>query len=71
MTPKEKCDELFDKYSILIDTTGAGWNKDCSKQCALIAVAEILYELTELPYGLEYLWRIDYWTAVEQEIKNI
>ena len=71
MTPKEKCDELIQKYSIWKDDSGCGWNKDCAKQCALIAVAEILDELTELPYGLEYLWRIDYWTAVEQEIKNL
>ena len=42
MTAKEKASELVEKYSIWEDESGMGWNINCEKQCALIAVDEIL-----------------------------
>ena len=62
MTPKEKAIELYNKmydYSLF---------EEEAKRCALIAVDEILSELTEIPYGLEYLNRLNYWLEVKQEI---
>ena len=48
MTPKEKAKELFDKYCYAIKTevTDSGYftNVIYAKQCALIAVDEILNE---------------------------
>ena len=63
MTPKEKAIELYNKmydYSLF---------EEEAKRCALIAVDEILSELTEIPYGLEYLNRLNYWLEVKQEIE--
>ncbi len=81
MTPKEKAVELVDKFkdyvhgyigsSMLTNHEYPEQILAQAKKVALITVAEILDELTELPYGLEYLWRIDYWTAVEEEIKSL
>ena len=62
MTPKEKAKEL--KYKMENFTI-------YPKRCALIAVDEILSELTEIPYGLEYLNRLNYWLEVKQEIKAL
>jgi hypothetical protein len=57
MTPKEKANELFLKHwKITID------NKQ-SKQCALIAVDEILIECR-----LERDW---YWNEIKQEILKL
>lgn len=65
MTPKEKAKELVNKF---IETNG---NAFFAKECALIAVDEIMQESSILPYGMEYLSRIDYWEGVKQEIENL
>lgn len=71
MTPKEKAKELFGKYSnvALLDTYEA-------KQCALIAVDEILksnpcYE--DADRGGNFMWNDNtyYWEQVKQEIEKI
>ena len=69
MTPKEKADELYSKYDDLL-------NKDFGnpivfdnqlKQCALIAVDELIYETQfEVPNI-----RQRYWIDVKQEIENL
>ena len=59
MTPKEKSKELVLKYSILKD----GHNH-LVKQCALIAVDEIL----ELDIYKSDQW---YWEEVKQEIEKL
>ena len=65
MTPKEKAKELVDKFK---KNTRAynetnGWEDSAydAKQCALIAVYEIL-KITA---------RDDYWNEVKQEIKKL
>lgn len=59
MTPKEKAVELVDKFT---QTNGNGF---FAKECALIAVDEILsthlFDLDER----------EYWIAVKQEIENL
>ena len=72
MTPRKKADELYSKYDDLL-------NKDFGnpivfdnqiKQCALIAVDEILE--MDLPYfegdGDEFY---DYWEQVKKEIEKL
>lgn len=76
MTPKQKAQELFNKYYLLdieIDlnhpdpesTTVRGY-KD-SKQCALIAVDEILQTLFD-NFHTEYPGVSNYWQEVKEEI---
>jgi len=82
MTPKEKAQELFDKMHIEI------YNRDMyndlfrAKQCALIAVNEILeLKETQEEYQIQYdngEWSRElgyryskYWQEVKQEIEKI
>ena len=58
MTPKEKAEELLDKMTMEIGKFNA-------KQCALIAVDEIL----ESNMINLHLHQIDYWEEVKQEIE--
>ena len=64
MTPKEKAKELVEKMAIY------HWTDVCdyegAKQCALIAVDEIL-KRNEPIQG--HFW--DYWEQVKQEINNL
>ncbi len=70
MTPKEKAKEIVDKYipHTRVFHEVLGWEDyiDSAKQCALIAVDELL---------LLSLWTdsaiYDYWQEVKQEIQNL
>jgi len=71
MTPQEKADELFWKYRPIIAgkqfVTGLvlmSEAKELTKQCALIAVDELLLLITYQP-------TIDYWNEVKQEIEKL
>jgi hypothetical protein len=73
MTPKEKAKELTDKYWIYL-RAGLLYDeeaKDDAKHCALIAVDEILDELSEMNYGLQYLNRVAHWQEVKEEIEKL
>ncbi len=64
MTPKEKAKELFDKmYNSKDQLRKYPMCFDTSKQCALIAVDEIL-KAVEGKYD-------DYWIEVKQEIEKL
>jgi hypothetical protein len=69
MTPKEKAKELYFKYyQQVADGSYPEYN---AKQCALIAVDEIIKE-----YGTYYKVEVDgkyvsYWKEVKQEILNL
>ena len=70
MTPKEKAQELFDKYATYVVMWTGGIeveNQNC-KQCALFAVDEIIKSLDDVlhpnPFG-------QYWNKVKQEIENL
>ena len=82
MTPKEKANELVDKFDQrfplkmdVITTRGdLSWeydNWEQAKQCALIAVDEILdddmYDMSQELFEN----RINYWQQVKQEIENL
>ena len=59
MTPKEKAKELIDKY---LNADYTDINIHGAKQCALIAVDEILEECR---IGMDW-----YWQEVKEEINN-
>jgi hypothetical protein len=77
MTPQEKAFQLidsFDEYAeSRISDNGRGFDKRyCSKQCALIAVDEIINETSTLelhPLGTYTNPKIEYWQQVKKEIE--
>ena len=68
MTPKEKAIELVDKMYVGFIHSLYSYK---AKQCALIAVNEILlddmYDMGEEPFEK----RIDYWQEVKNEIEKL
>ena len=72
MTPKAKAKELFKKYSKGKDKHG--WSlcefDSCAKQCALIAVDEIINSvvITDLTTADN---QFKYWEKVKQEIEKL
>jgi hypothetical protein len=73
MTPKEKAKELFNKYEkkLMYDYNNYyySYNLEHCKQCALIAVAEILSE-TEERDGMRVI-NNPYWLEVRNEIEKL
>lgn len=63
MTPKEKAQELVDQYD---ETLTYLESKSKAKQCALIAVNEIITNRNRIK-GIDKL----YWEEVKQEIQAI
>jgi len=63
MTPQEKAKELIEKFRLnVLDYEGCSINEHKAKQCALIAVDEILsIGCVEVPY----------WYEVKQEIEKL
>jgi len=73
MTPKEKAEELVDKFRLnVVDYEGSGLNDFKAKQCALIAVNMVIKccedydELNET-----YVTQVDHWTEVKREIEKL
>ena len=63
MTPKEKAEELVEKYSELYDYGSL------AKDSALIAIDEIIKELDRIS---ETYWiDLTYWQEVKQEIEKL
>jgi hypothetical protein len=80
MTPKEKAEELFWKYtkvhnfSAILDFDGnthidLEYGISKVKQCALIAVDEVIEALHEHHWQNRLI--IDYWQEVKQEIEKL
>ena len=69
MTPKEKAQELFNKFFRNIMGYGPR-ERETAKQCALIAVDEIMKAIgwNEMELGVD---RDNYWTEVKQEIEKL
>ena len=71
MTPKEKAINLVDSYRIILinEDTECGNEILCSviaKQCALIAVDEMIDLVKHIDVDSE-----DYWNEVKQEIEKL
>ena len=63
MTPKEKANELVDNYW-LMDKINPSLSKEQAKQCALVAVDELIK--ATVPISSTYFWQ-----EVKQEIQNL
>jgi len=69
MTPKQKAEQLFQLYLPFVESLGNIEDiKNRCKQCALIAVDEILDMVKHTP--IEFI-ETDYWQEVKQEIENL
>lgn len=75
MTPQEKAKELVDKFSEYASDEGiqSGDKNLCAKECALIAVEEILKEITDIEYAYITVYGAlkEYWKDVKQEIEKL
>ncbi len=88
MTPKEKAKELMDKFfefnhNVKWDSDNNEWthNYDKAKQCALIAVDEVinmfsgvhkkLIEIDMLEGNVEQTATYKFWQEVKQEIEQL
>ena len=71
MTPKEKAKELVDKFRIYIVTWSGGTeiSNQNVKQCALIAVEELIIQQERYNNGSFYPSK--YWQEVKQEIEKL
>ena len=70
MTPKEKAKELVDKFYKYVaekDFFGDNVENKFSKQCALIAVHEIIDHCSQV----EPFLGTDYWLDVKKEIEQL
>ena len=71
MTPKEKADELVKKmYKVMSDSV-SDITLYFAKQCALVAVDEIIIELTQEISPSVHGFRHQYWKEVKQWIQKI
>jgi hypothetical protein len=68
MTPKVKAIEIVDSYFTIID---GQIEFKLIKQCALIAVDEILKALPPFEYGLQCVAKIEFWNNVKKEIEAL
>lgn len=84
MTPKEKAEELVKKYEIQFLSFGDYLPTIKSKQCALIAVYEIInevynishqytavYDITTMTFNYEESKELKFWQDVKQEIQKL
>jgi len=75
MTPREKAEELTEKFNNINNAIFRLLRKpvinSISKQCALIAVDEILHEIIYKNPSPSALSRINYWEEVKQEIEKL
>ena len=72
MTPKEKANEIFSKmYNEVYDSYGTEIGF-IAKQCALIAVNEIINSNPHSnPLNTEVYSTMEWWQEVKQEIKKL
>jgi hypothetical protein len=68
MTPKEKAEELVDKF-LGYAYDGISPAEENSKECALIAVDEVIEALHEHHWQNRLI--IDYWEEVKHEINKL
>lgn len=72
-TPKEKADELVLRYLRIDNNTKEWFNLHIAKQCALIAVDEIIQidVLINEDIYVEKPSYLQYWQEVKEEILNL
>ncbi len=67
MTPKEKAEELHNKFYKINEGVNLIYFEE-AKQCALIAVDEILEDIEDLE-SYDYKPKFSYWSKVKKEIE--
>ena len=70
MTPKEKANQLVDNYW-LMDKINPSLSKEQAKQCALIAVNELIKIHYLLTITHDTSPSINYWKEVKKELENL
>ncbi len=76
MTPKQKAEELIEKFDECLNHIACGSNgiedhlHDRAKQCALIAVDETLIVLQN-PVGIAHIETESYWQSVKSELEKM
>ena len=73
MTPKEKADELVQRYNVL-QTFIDGFSHEHAKECAIICVDEILLNLGNMVDGKPFYSShnaIKFYQQVKEEIQNL
>lgn len=68
MTPKEKAEYLVEQFYTWTDTPGQLW---FAKQCALIAIDEMISVLNDLNQIYNITPAVTYWQEVKEEIKKL
>lgn len=68
--PKEKAEQLYSNFADTLPDA-VEISHQTVKDCALIAVDEIMIALTEFPYGVQNLYHQDYWKEVKEEIEKL
>ena len=72
MTSKEKAEELVLKYLRIDNNTSEWFNKHIAKNCALIAVTEIINSNPHSnPFNTDVHSTMQYWIEVKNEITNL
>ena len=75
MTPKEKAQELVDKFMTIDSDSeifdGFKMKQFYAQRCALIAVDEVLNDDWFIPNLEDSLARKEYWEEVKQEINKL
>jgi len=66
MTPQEKAKDLYDSYWYCLFESNITQRNYWTKQCALIAVDEIILEMDNVMLPNKH-----YWNEVNQEIEKI
>ena len=70
MTPKEKAEVLVLKFMRLQEPNYNWFHKGLAKQCAMIAVDEVIQTLS-LDGRLIFMYIIDWWKDVKNEIDRL
>jgi hypothetical protein len=72
MTPKEKAEELTDRFrDTIVSFLSDNMKQENAKKCAFIAVDEIIAQI-EPSVSMDVISaRITYWQRVKQEIENL
>ena len=74
--PKEKAKELVEKFKQYADNSTYGYEQEADKQCALIAINEIIEQWEYIDTYLADLKgelnpNLKFWIEVEQEIEKL
>jgi hypothetical protein len=72
MTPKEKAEELFNKFRTeILSFLGDKMKDKNAKKCALVAVDELIKIHYLLTTTQDTSPSINYWKEVKQELENL